>query len=36
MEGNEILLKMKIKQNPGCPKKEYNAIFKHIHQNIRA
>ena len=31
-----FLLKIKIKQNPGCPNKEYNAIFKHIHQNIRA
>ena len=27
---------MKIKQNSDCPNKEYNAIFKHIHQNIRA
>ena len=26
-----FLLKTKIKQNPGCPNKEYNAIFKHIH-----
>ena len=24
------------KQNPGCPNKEYNAVFKHIHQNIKA
>ena len=23
-------LKIKIKQNPGCPNKEYNAVFKHI------
>ena len=30
------LLKIKIRQNPGCPNKEYNAIFDHIHQNIRA
>ena len=28
-------LKIKIKQNLGCPNKEYNAIFKHIHQNIK-
>ena len=33
-----FLLKVKIKQNPGCPNNEYiyNAIFKHIHQNIWA
>ena len=31
-----FLLKIKFKQNPGCPNKEYNAIFEHIHQNIRA
>ena len=31
-----FLLKIKIKQNPDCPNKEYNAILKHIHQNIRA
>ena len=30
------LLKIKIKQNSGCPNKEHNAIFKRIHQNIRA
>ena len=30
-----FLLKTKIKQNPGCPNKEYNAIFKHIHENSR-
>ena len=30
------LLKIKIKQNSGCPNKEQNAIFKRIHQNIRA
>ena len=30
------LLKIKIKQSPGCPNKEYNAIFKQIHQNSRA
>ena len=29
-------LKIKIKQNSGCPNKEYNAIFMHINQNIRA
>ena len=28
-------LKIKIKQNLGCPNKWYNAIFKHIHENIR-
>ena len=27
---------MKIKQNPGCPNKESNTIFEHIHQNIRS
>ena len=31
-----FLLIMKIKQNPDCPNKENNAIFKHIHQNVRA
>ena len=31
-----ILLKIKIKQNPGCLNKEYNAIFEHIQLNIRA
>ena len=31
-----FLLKRTIKQNPGCPNKNYNAIFKNIHQNIRA
>ena len=30
-----FLLKIKIKQNLGCLNKEYNAIFEHIHQNIR-
>ena len=30
-----FLLKI-IKQILGCPNKEYNAIFKHIHQNIKA
>ena len=33
---NMFLLKIKIKQNPGCPNKGYNAILKHIPQNIRA
>ena len=33
---NRFLLKMKIKQNSGCPNNEYNAVFKHIHQNIGA
>ena len=27
--------KIKIKQNPCCTNKEYNAIFKHMHHNIR-
>ena len=31
-----LLLKIKIKQNPGYPSKEYNVILKHINQNIRA
>ena len=32
-----FLLKIKIKQSPGCPTKEYYAlIFKQIRQNIRA
>ena len=42
MEGNEgvfsvtlqtenlFFFKIKIEQNPGCPNKEYNPIFKHI------
>ena len=29
-----FLLETKIKQDPGCPKKEYNAVFKNI-QNVR-
>ena len=29
-------LKIKIKQKPGFPKKEYNPMFKHILWNIRA
>ena len=31
-----FLLKIEIKQNPGCLNKEYNAIFQHIQLNIRA
>ena len=31
---NLPLLKIKVKHNPGCPNKEYNAAFKNIHQNI--
>ena len=31
-----FLLKRKIKYNPGCPYQEYNAIFKHMDQNIRS
>ena len=31
-----FLFKIKIKQNPGCLNKEYNVVFKHFHQNIRA
>ena len=30
-----LLLKIKAKQNPVCQNNKYNAIFKHIHQNIR-
>ena len=30
-----FLLKVKFKQNLGCPNKEYNVISKHINQNIR-
>ena len=30
-----FLLKIKIKQNSDYPNKEYNAVFKHNHQNIR-
>ena len=29
------MLKIKVKQNPECPNKKYNAIFKHIYDNIR-
>ena len=32
---NLFLCKLKIKKNPGCPNKDYNAICKYIHQNIR-
>ena len=32
---NLFLLKIKIKQNPGCSNKEHNAIFEQLHQNIR-
>ena len=31
-----FLLEIRIKQNPGCPNKEYNAIFKHFYMNIKA
>ena len=31
-----FLLRIKFKENAASPNKEYNAIFKHIHQNIRA
>ena len=31
-----FLLKIIIKQKLGCPNKEYNVIFKHFHQSIRA
>ena len=31
-----FLFKIKVKQNPGYPNKEYNVVFKHFHQNIRA
>ena len=30
-----FFVKIKIKQNPGCPNKEYNKIYEHINQNIR-
>ena len=32
----KFLVKIKIKQNSGCVNKECIAIFKDIHQNIRA
>ena len=31
-----FLVDIKIKQNPGCPNKQYNVVFKHFRQNIRA
>ena len=31
-----FLLKIKIKLNQSCTSKEYNTIFNHIHQKIRA
>ena len=31
-----FLFKIKIKENPGCPNKGYNVVFKNFHQNIRA
>ena len=31
-----LLFKIKIKQNRGCLKKDYNVVFKHFHQNIKA
>ena len=31
-----LLFKIKIKQTPSCLSKEYNVVFKHFHQNIRA
>ena len=31
-----FLLKIKIKQNSGCPNKEYNSIFEHINHITRA
>ena len=30
-----FLYKIKIKQNPDCRRNEYNAIFEHLHQNVR-
>ena len=30
------MLNIKTKQNPGFPNKEYNAVFKYIHQDVRA
>ena len=36
-DGKPLLLcKIWIKQNPGCPNKEYNVDFKQFNQNIRA
>ena len=29
-----VFCKIKIKQNPGYPNKQYNVTFKHIHQDI--
>ena len=31
-----LLLNIKIKQNTVCPNKQYNVVFKHFRQNIRA
>ena len=31
-----FLLKIKIKQSPDCPDKEYKEIFEHIDHNIKA
>ena len=31
-----LRIKIRIEQNADCPNKEYNVIFKHFHQNIRA
>ena len=28
------MFQIKIEQNPGCPNKEYNAIYEYIHWNI--
>ena len=31
-----FLLKIKIIKKPGCPNKEYNAVFEQIYQNVGA
>ena len=36
LQTEQLLLKIKIKQNPGCLNKEYNAIFEYIHLEIKA
>ena len=36
MSIEKMYCKIRIKQNPGFPCKEYNSVFKHCHQNIRA
>lgn len=31
-----FLLTLKMRQNPDCPNKEYNAIFEHINQKVKS